>query len=189
MHSEIYSHSGRNAYIFSFGKMIYGSIGSFHNFLPKYLGLVGFFFALLAVLWSESCGHSMSRPFWKQDKILIEYYDAEFASWDMLISSLISLKILLLYSSYTEASQAFIKHIYVVMISKQSIHKTAILGEYCVHTWSFCEKCFLWKHKVIKGNEERDEHNSHRVYGKNCMAFLVTYIAFFSPGSHWIPLY
>lgn len=43
MHSEIYSHSGRNAYIFSFGKMIYGSIGSFHNFLPKYLGLVGFF--------------------------------------------------------------------------------------------------------------------------------------------------
>lgn len=52
----------------------------------------------------------------------------------MLISSLISLKILLLYSSYAEASQAFIKHIYVVMISKQSIHKTAILGEYCVPT-------------------------------------------------------
>lgn len=133
------------------------------------------------MLWSELCGHSVSCPFWKQEKILIEYCDAEFASWVMLISILISLKILLLYSSYAEASQAFIKHKYIVKIPKQSIHKTAILGEYCVHTWSFCEKCFLWKHKAIKGNGERDEHNSHRVYGKIDMAFLVTYIAFFPP--------
>lgn len=81
------------------------------------------------------------------------------------------------------ASQAFIKHIYIVKIPKQSIPKIAIWGEYCVHAWSFCEKCFLWKHKVIKGDGEREEHNSHGVYGKIGMAFLVTYIAFFPPAA------
>lgn len=45
-------------------------------FLNSYwscLGLVQFSFALLAVLWSELCGHSVSHLFWKQDKILIDY--------------------------------------------------------------------------------------------------------------------
>lgn len=62
MHSEIYSHSGCNAYLLPFGKMTRGSTGGFPKFLLKLLGLGRVFlcFAGSAVLWAAWTFHEFS---------------------------------------------------------------------------------------------------------------------------------